>query len=180
MHGADQQAGEAPTGSMRHRTRRPQVGHSDSFTLAAAVVVLHIRCAASVVWTACGFWAQKQASTHAVSTNACAIDITGICGQPGAEKVFSSFSRAVELLCVHWADLHICTRLRALLRARNHAATLLYPAPMHVCLTLRVCLCMLGRRSARSLALRVTCASHPQGKRVVMPVTLRARERAPR
>ena len=87
LHGADQQAGEAPTGSMRHRTRRPQVGHSDSFTLAAAVVVLHIRCAASVVWTACGFWAQKQASTHAVSMNACAIDITGICVHPGSEEI---------------------------------------------------------------------------------------------
>ena len=30
---------------------------------------------------------QKQASTHAVSMNACAIDITGICVHPGSEEI---------------------------------------------------------------------------------------------
>ena len=33
------------------------------------------------------FRVQKQASTHAVSMNACAMDITGICVHPGAEEI---------------------------------------------------------------------------------------------
>ena len=53
---------------------------------------------------------QKQASTHAVSMNACAIDITGICVHPGSEEIVFTRCKAAVLVGPTCTFLRGCER----------------------------------------------------------------------
>ena len=98
---------------------------------------------------------KEEASRHAVSMKALHRARWTLRVYLSTRVLRNFFPRAVTLLCVRRAALNIFTRTRALLQVQKHAAALWCLGPIHVSLTLRVCVCMYLHRRVHSLALSV-------------------------